>query len=198
MFANDTSSPRRSVVGPLAIGVPGSVAGLAALQERFGTMSLRDVIAPALRLAEQGFVVDSQLAASLARFQPLIARFEGRALTVSSAGMPPVLVHRRDANSVQEIAIGATPLGTLGITYEDRAVELAAGDTVLFMTDGFPELMNHTGQQLGYAVALDAFADAARAVTASAVIESLAAFAARWHGETAPNDDVTFVVVRMR
>lgn len=127
-----------------------------------------------------------------------LARFEGRGLTVSSAGMPPVLVHRRQADSVQEIAIGATPLGTLGITYEETAVDLAAGDTVLFMSDGFPELMNHAGQQLGYAATLDAFAEAAHAATTSAVIESLAAFAARWHGDAAPNDDVTFVVVRMR
>ena len=80
MFADDTAAPRRSIVGPLASGVPGSVAGLAALQRRFGTMTLAQVIAPALRLAEQGFTVDSQLAASIARHQALIVRFEGRAL----------------------------------------------------------------------------------------------------------------------
>ena len=111
--------------------------------------------------------------------------------------MPPVLVHRAAAQRVDEIALGATPLGTMGMEYGEAKADLTAGDTGLFMSDGFPELMNHAGQQLGYAAALDAFADAARSATASEVIQSLARFAARWHGDTAPNDDVTFVVVRL-
>lgn len=123
--------------------------------------------------------------------------FRKRTLTLSSAGMPPVLVHRKAAGTVEEIALSATPLGTLGTKYEETRVDLASGDTVLFLTDGFPELMNDAGQQLGYGAALEAFAEAARGATAPEVIESLAAFAARWHGDTAPNDDVTFVVARV-
>ena len=126
-----------------------------------------------------------------------VGRFERRTLTLSSAGMPPVLVHRAAAATVEEIALSATPLGTLGTSYEQTDVLLAAGDTVLFLSDGFPELMNDAGQQLGYSAALDAFAEAAREESASAVIESLATFSRRWHGEAPPNDDVTFVVVRV-
>lgn len=123
--------------------------------------------------------------------------FEKRRLTLASAGMPPVLVHRAATNTVDEIALGATPLGTLGTTYEQTKVDLHSGDTVLFLTDGFPELMNDAGQQLGYGAALDAFAEAARGANASAVIESLAAISARWHGDAPPNDDVTFVIARV-
>ncbi|MGZ8780305.1 MAG: SpoIIE family protein phosphatase [Thermoanaerobaculia bacterium] len=126
-----------------------------------------------------------------------LGRFERRTLTLSSAGMPPVLVHRAADGSVEEVALSATPLGTLGTTYEQTAVDLAAGDTVLFLSDGFPELMNHGGQQLGYAATLDAFGEAALGESAPAVIESLASFAKRWHGDAPPNDDVTFVVVRV-
>jgi serine phosphatase RsbU (regulator of sigma subunit) len=127
-----------------------------------------------------------------------LGRFERRKLTLSSAGMPPVLVHRKASSQVEEVALSATPLGTLGTTYEQTAVDLAAGDTVLFLSDGFPELMNDAGQQLGYAAALDAFAEAAGGESASAVIESLATFAKRWHGDAPPNDDVTFVVIRVK
>ncbi|MGZ8710842.1 MAG: SpoIIE family protein phosphatase, partial [Thermoanaerobaculia bacterium] len=126
-----------------------------------------------------------------------LGRFERRTLTLSSAGMPPVLVHRAADGSVEEVALSATPLGTLGTTYEQTAVDLAAGDTVLFLSDGFPELMNHGGQQLGYAATLDAFGEAALGESAPAVIESLASVAKRWHGDAPPNDDVTFVVVRV-
>jgi serine phosphatase RsbU (regulator of sigma subunit) len=126
-----------------------------------------------------------------------LGRFENRTLTLSSAGMPPVLVHRAATQRVEELALSATPLGTLGTTYHELTAQLEAGDTALFLTDGFPELMNDAGQQLGYAATLDAFAEAARGATASEVIESLASFAARWHGDAPPNDDVTFVIVRV-
>ena len=126
-----------------------------------------------------------------------VARIEGHGLTLSSAGMPPVLVNRADLGRVDEVSVEAPPLGTIGSEYEERHVELAPGDTVLFLTDGFPELMNDAGQQLGYGAALDAFADAAKGATADEVIAALASFSARWHGDAAPNDDVTFVVVRV-
>jgi serine phosphatase RsbU (regulator of sigma subunit) len=125
-----------------------------------------------------------------------LARLEGRRLTVASAGMPPVLIHR--GNHVEEIALEATPLGTLGTDYAETTVKVAAGDTILFMTDGFPELLNDAGQQLGYVASQEAFAAAATAPTSDGVVAKLVATAAQWHGEHPPNDDVTFVVVRVR
>lgn len=127
----------------------------------------------------------------------LLARFENDRLTVASAGMLPGYVHRRRSGKIEEVARGATPLGTLGADYHDVAIDLGAGDTVLFMTDGFPELQNESGQQLGYGAAVEQFASAAAGATADDVIASLAASAKRWNGERPPNDDVTFVVVRV-
>src|SRR5207253_9327008 len=96
----------------------------------------------------------------------LLARFEERRLTIASAGMPPALVHRAATGTIDELTLEATPLGTLGTEYAERSLTLAAGDTVLLLTDGFPELLNADGQQLGYTGALDAFARAARAASA--------------------------------
>ena len=67
----------RSLVGHLASGVPGSVAGLSAALARYGTMSLAQVMAPAIRLAGSGFVVDSGLASSISGGAKLLAKFEG-------------------------------------------------------------------------------------------------------------------------
>lgn len=66
-----------SVIGHLASGVPGAVAGLLATHERFGVRSRAEVIAPALRYARDGFIVDSALAASLRTDSALICRFAG-------------------------------------------------------------------------------------------------------------------------
>ncbi len=125
-----------------------------------------------------------------------LARFDDRRVTIASAGMPPAYLHRASTGTVEEVAHSATPLGTLGDTYNDIALDLSAGDTLLFMSDGFPELMNTAGQQLGYPTAADAFAAAAKARSSDSVIAELAEVVRRWHGEQAPNDDVTFVVVR--
>lgn len=126
-----------------------------------------------------------------------LARFEGYRLTLAAAGMPPALVHHRATGEIEELAHSATPLGTLGTEYSETSIDLASGDTVLFMTDGFPELMNDAGQQLGYTATIDAFAAAVTGATANDVIASLAATARRFHGDAPPNDDVTFVVVRL-
>lgn len=126
-----------------------------------------------------------------------LARFESGAMTLAVAGMPPVLVHRAGTAIVDEIALQATPLGTFGSDYPQTTVALERGDTVLFLSDGFPELMNDAAQQLGYTGALDAFAAAATSATANDVIAALADTARKWHGDAPPNDDVTFVVVRV-
>jgi gamma-glutamyltranspeptidase / glutathione hydrolase len=67
-----------SVIGYKASGVPGAVAGMAEALAKFGTMTLAQVMEPALRLARDGFVVDSALARSLTGSQDYIGRFDGR------------------------------------------------------------------------------------------------------------------------
>src|SRR5262245_15891982 len=78
--ANGDLIPDKSTSGHLAVGVPGSVAGMTEALRRFGTMPLRDVIAPAIELAEKGFVVDSNLMRSLRSNQDEIGKFEGARL----------------------------------------------------------------------------------------------------------------------
>jgi gamma-glutamyltranspeptidase/glutathione hydrolase len=48
-----------------AVGVPGTVRGLALAHKRFGKLPWKDLVMPSVRLAEEGFVIDSALAGSL-------------------------------------------------------------------------------------------------------------------------------------
>jgi gamma-glutamyltranspeptidase/glutathione hydrolase len=48
-----------------AVGVPGTVRGLALAHQKFGKLPWKDVVMPAVRLAEDGFVIDDALASSL-------------------------------------------------------------------------------------------------------------------------------------
>ncbi len=48
-----------------AVGVPGTVRGMALAHQRFGKLPWKDLLAPAIRLADQGFELDATLASSL-------------------------------------------------------------------------------------------------------------------------------------
>jgi gamma-glutamyltranspeptidase/glutathione hydrolase len=51
--------------GHKPIGVPGTVRGMALAHKRFGKLPWKDVVAPALKLAEEGFAIDASLAGQL-------------------------------------------------------------------------------------------------------------------------------------
>ena len=64
-----------SVIGYRSVAVPGTVAGLELALKTYGTMKLADVMAPAIRLAEEGFVLSEKLAAELEEESPGLQTF---------------------------------------------------------------------------------------------------------------------------
>ncbi len=58
-----------------AVGVPGTVAGLTHALEAYGTLPLRQVMQPAIRLAKEGIIVTDDLADSLKRRRDIIEIF---------------------------------------------------------------------------------------------------------------------------
>lgn len=129
-----------------------------------------------------------------------------RWLTVATAGMPPVLV-RRGAHAglgeagageatVEEVYAPGMPLGGLDTAYVETTVEVAPGDVVVLTTDGFPELADAAGDPLGYGELRRLVATAPAEAPDDLVRHLAAAVTARTAGGP-PNDDVTFVVVRV-
>ncbi len=131
----------------------------------------------------------------------VLAELRHGTLTVSAAGMPPVLVCRcgsREAGprEIEELEVEGMPLGGLEFAYREERRELSPGDTVLMMSDGLPELLDPEGELMGYAEVRRRFAAAAHQPPEEIVAE-LAAAVPQWTGDEPPNDDVTFVVVRV-
>ncbi len=79
-----------SVIGPRASGVPGAVAGMVEAHRRFGVLPLAKVLAPAIRLASEGFVVDSAFFGSLANAKYRIGGFAGKSLFLPAGSPPPI------------------------------------------------------------------------------------------------------------
>ncbi len=119
-----------------------------------------------------------------------------RPLRIASAGMPPALLHRAGRDAVEEIAVPGLPLGTFATSYREQSLELDAGDTLLLMSDGFPELPDAGGEPLGYTRVRELFAASAAGEPREIIAALTAAVAERTGGGT-PSDDVTFVVLRI-
>lgn len=94
----------------LAIGVPGSVAGLEAAREKYGTKERAELIAPALRLARDGFVLEPGDVASLADGADLLALDPAAAKIFLKDGQPlplgATLVQADLAKTLQAISDG--------------------------------------------------------------------------------------------
>ncbi len=79
---------RENLVGPKAVAVPGALAAWCEALNRFGTMPLADVLAPAIALAERGFVVSPYLSDCIADCAPDIASDPGLSALFLPGGTP--------------------------------------------------------------------------------------------------------------
>ncbi|MCP5102442.1 MAG: SpoIIE family protein phosphatase [bacterium] len=127
-----------------------------------------------------------------------LIRLKDNKLTASSAGMPPILVFRGKQRRVEEILIKGPPLGAFpGFAYRREETVLIPGDTVLLMSDGFPEQFNEKDEMMGYAGIKKIFESiVGRAQTADEVIASLCAEAGKWRNGRTQDDDMTFVAMK--
>ena len=78
----------KSLIGHLASGVPGSVAGLWAAHQKFGSKPWRDLVQPAIDLAANGFIVDEHLARAIGNDERLAAFPASAALLLRDGKAP--------------------------------------------------------------------------------------------------------------
>jgi serine phosphatase RsbU (regulator of sigma subunit) len=122
---------------------------------------------------------------------------DGR-LSISVAGMPPMLIYRAVTRSVEEFVINAMPLGSVShFPYQQRETSLAPGDTVVLMSDGFAERFNPEGEMLDYEKAREVLAEVAGR-SPQEIIDRFVEVGEEWAGSRPQDDDVTFVVLKAR
>ncbi|NOX19477.1 MAG: SpoIIE family protein phosphatase [Chlorobi bacterium] len=127
-----------------------------------------------------------------------LLKIDGNKLRISAAGMPPALIYRAADKKFEEILIKGMPLGaTDHFPYQLRETELFSGDAMLLMSDGFPELFNEKKEMYGYDRAKETFFEAAES-SAETIIETLKRKATEWANGKPPDDDITFIVLKMK
>jgi gamma-glutamyltranspeptidase/glutathione hydrolase len=94
MYLDESGEPlagRPSWFGPLAVATPGSVAGMWLVHERHGTLPWADLVEPAVRLADEGFLVDPYFHDVIAAKAGDIRRFPGAAAILLPGGQVPAI-----------------------------------------------------------------------------------------------------------
>lgn len=59
----------KSTLGAMAVGVPGTVAGVFEVHRKFGTLSIEEILAPVIALAKRGVIVTKKQEKRIAKFQ---------------------------------------------------------------------------------------------------------------------------------
>lgn len=80
---------QRITLGYQSCGVPGTVSGMETVLKRYGTISLRQAVEPARRLAAEGMLVTRELSDDLARVQDDLRRFPASAAIFLPGGRVP-------------------------------------------------------------------------------------------------------------
>src|SRR5436189_1532945 len=115
-----------SVIGYRSVAVPGTVAGLALALKSYGSMKLGDVIAPAIRLAEEGFPISERLAHEFEQERPALQRFAvSRRIFLNEGKM----FHPRDTLLQPELATTLKRIGRSG------TAEFYPGETAHMLVD---------------------------------------------------------------
>ncbi|MDP5064993.1 MAG: gamma-glutamyltransferase [Haliea sp.] len=97
LFLNENGAvdQQRAYFSHKSAGVPGTVAGLILAQQRYGTLPLADVMAPAIALARDGFAVSFALNQEIAaRAERLAMNPEARRLFLDAQGRVPEIGSR--------------------------------------------------------------------------------------------------------
>jgi serine phosphatase RsbU (regulator of sigma subunit) len=127
-----------------------------------------------------------------------LLRIKENLIQFSSAGMPPMYIFRKESKIVEEINMKGMPLGAIrNFEYKLYEAELTSGDCILLLSDGYPELENSKNEQIGYKRLKIQFAEAAEKQPDD-IIQYFKDSGSEWVNDQEPEDDVTFVVIKVK
>ncbi len=133
----------------------------------------------------------------------LIAVFdpEGRSVTIANAGMiAPLLLQCRGDGQGQcrFLDVGGLPIGTrINGLYRDVSVELAPGETLLFLSDGIVEAHNAEGELFGFERLEQLVKTFTPGMDVQEIVQRIIRAVLIFAGSAEPHDDVTIIAVRL-
>jgi len=112
--------------------------------------------------------------------------------------MPPVFYYHKAENIVEEILIQGMPLGAMrNATYKFVERDISSGDVILLLTDGLAEQMNNEEIMFDYSRVKNSFYQIADN-SPDDIIKKLIEIGDKWMNGRPQDDDITFVVIKVK
>ncbi len=128
----------------------------------------------------------------------MMLKFKDNNLSISSAAMPPAFIYRNKDKTVEELSFQGMPLGAMkNFPYEQKETNLHSGDTIFLFSDGLPELINNEKDMYGYDRTKSEFLSVGEK-DPEEIVNYFKNSASEWVDGKAPDDDVTFVVIKVK
>ncbi len=125
-------------------------------------------------------------------------KIKNNIISISNAGMPSIYIYRNSSAEIEEFEFQSMPLGAMADSkFEVKYSKLESGDVILIMSDGFPELMNDSKELYGYPRFQKLFKEVAEN-DSKGIIDCLKDEGSNWVNGQDPDDDVTFVVIKVK
>lgn len=131
--------PRASWFSHLAVGVPGTVAGMEAAHQKLGSLAWSELLQPAIRLAEQGFAISAHLAELLQSSKTELSRWPATRAIFFKGERPLIAgeILRQDdlAKSLKAIAAQGSKAFYQGWIAEKIAAEMSKHQGLIRLED---------------------------------------------------------------
>jgi gamma-glutamyltranspeptidase / glutathione hydrolase len=132
-------------MGYRSLGVPGQVAGLCQALERYGTLSLEKVIAPAIRLCEEGYEINKYYALMIGSEMHLLQQNQPISKLLLPGGFPPkavsqyheptIIIQNELAESLRKIAKGGADAFYKGDIAKDVLADTQPHGSIVTLKD---------------------------------------------------------------
>jgi serine phosphatase RsbU (regulator of sigma subunit) len=128
----------------------------------------------------------------------MVLRIYKQKVEVINGGMPELLIFKSEENRIHEIQPSGPPLGAFSeYSYSKYITGISPGDVILAMTDGFTERFNEKNEMLELEDCKDIFIKYVKS-DAGEIINQLVREGERWGGDRVQEDDITFLVVKVK
>jgi serine phosphatase RsbU (regulator of sigma subunit) len=125
-----------------------------------------------------------------------LVRIEHGCMILASAGMPPVLIYRKQNGKVETVIQKSMPLGgPATFPYQQNEISLNSGDIVVMMSDGITERFNRDRQMLGQEP-IQTWLKESADLDAVTILNNILAKTNQW-AQTEQRDDITLVVIKI-
>jgi len=179
----------------------GVASGLVLSGVRSGLHLLREQLTDPLEVLEKlnRMIRETAPTRMFVTLQLALLDYRLQRLTVANAGHPPLLRVPASSDRVEALGSSGLPLGTglePGLSTISEPIEI--GDTLIFYTDGVPEIRDFRGDSFGEERLIQEVRRAARNSSARRIRDSILNSVSSFKADVAQEDDLTLLLLKIR